>query len=111
MITSHGSYPFDPEMWGSIWTIIVHPVPKKAVEAFIHAATPTGEVLSKSVPNKEFRVVQGFMSRVVAVYQHDGKYSLISAYTDEFLKADRKRHEGMKSYKTPQERLWYPQKP
>ena len=107
MNSSHGSYPFDDTVWNNIWTVAVHEVPMKAVDAFLRDATPDGAVLHHTVPNKEFRVVQQVLSRVVALYNHDGKYALITAYTDEFLKRDRELSAAMKDYRKPGDRLPY----
>jgi len=106
MSACHGAYPFDA-FWKTVWSIVVPHVPMKAVDAFLRDATPDGAVLHHTVPNKGFRVIQQTEARVVALYNHDGKYSLITANTEEFLQYDRKQHTSYADYKTPAERLPY----
>jgi len=103
---SHGAYPFDVH-WKTVWTIAVPRVPTKAVAAFLHDATPDGATLYHEVPNKGFRVIQQAGDHVVALYNHDGNYSLITANTAAFRAYDREHRAAMKDYVEPGIRLPY----
>jgi hypothetical protein len=106
MSACHGANPFDVQ-WKTVWSIAVPRVPMKAVDAFLRDATPDGALLHHAIPNKGFRVVQQAGDCVVALYNHDGQYSLITANTAVFEDTDYRQHAAMKNYQRPGKRLPY----
>lgn len=109
MYQAHGCYPFDRKLTKTNWINHTRHIPAGAarllIEQAIRCSGPAGPhdgmplrdmkddqniVFKRSgFTNKDYRVVRSYMdgdvSKVVAVYNHDGDYHLIEALEDEFL--------------------------
>lgn len=109
----HGEYPFERGgAWHGLWRYLLQAVPKGVVDAFL-AEVPVVDDDQGELPNKGFRVVRVEYSAeggvVVAVYKHDDEYHLIQAREDDFIIMDEARSGALKHYRTPKQRLPYPE--
>lgn len=87
----HGSYPFSD--WGTIWKTIYNDLPPLAAyDVYDHCTRKTGVIpvppltIMTQWENKHFRIVKAEDGNVIALYRHDGTFSLIKAARETYMK-------------------------